>query len=129
MHVVRNHIAFKIFWLLMAFHILNISVDAPDPQPNTIPEDLNYNDMESIVEVVLEQAFELDNFIAEHDENDSDDLGDSAIKKNEVNNFYSNSLQPLSWSLTTHTKSFLSLYIKRYINTYSPQIILPPPKC
>jgi hypothetical protein len=47
-------------------------VDTPDPQPENVPEDLTYNDMESVVEIVLEQVLDINNAIAEKDDTDTD---------------------------------------------------------
>ncbi len=65
----------RLFCLLMAFHVINMSVDAPDGySPLTTQgegrEDLSINDIESISELVLEEGFGLTNAVPEHDEPD-----------------------------------------------------------
>lgn len=57
----------------MALHLLNCSVDAPDVSGSWIPEDLAYNEQESVVEIVLEQMADLGDVIAEYDDDDSSD--------------------------------------------------------
>jgi hypothetical protein len=52
----------------MALHIFNISVDMPDANPDSEPEDLTINDQETIVELVLEKCIGIENAIEEHDE-------------------------------------------------------------
>jgi len=76
MNYFRNNILSRILCLLMAFHIFNISVDMPDAQPQDIPEDLSINDMETVVEIVLEECFNIEDAIVEHDEtgNESESL-------------------------------------------------------
>ncbi|TXB68372.1 hypothetical protein [Phaeodactylibacter luteus] len=55
----------------MGLYLLNISVDTADPYPDYIPEDLSFNDQESIVEILLEQVLGYENAIAEYDDHDS----------------------------------------------------------
>ena len=57
----------------MALHLLNVSVDSADPDPEYIPEDLSFNDQESIIEIVVEQLLGFDNAIQEYDDNDTED--------------------------------------------------------
>tara|TARA_R100001015_G_C4561253_1_gene121068 strand:+ start:116 stop:451 length:336 start_codon:yes stop_codon:yes gene_type:complete len=57
----------------MAVYLLNISIDPADPNPENIPEDLSFNDQESIIEVVVEKFLGFEDAIKEYDDNDSDD--------------------------------------------------------
>ena len=57
----------------MALYLLNISVDTPDPYPEHIPEDLSFNDQESIIEIVLEQFLGYEDAIKEYDDHDTED--------------------------------------------------------
>jgi hypothetical protein len=81
MNWLRQNIYIRYFWFFMAVHILNCSVDAPDPQPDYIPEDLTYNDIESIVEWVLEDVLNIENAIPEHDEDDNEEGFSLEMKK------------------------------------------------
>ncbi|MAY82699.1 MAG: hypothetical protein CMP59_01060 [Flavobacteriales bacterium] len=63
----------KCLWGLMAVYLLNISIDPADPNPENIPEDLSFNDQESIIEVVVEKFLGFEDAIKEYDDNDSDD--------------------------------------------------------
>lgn len=56
----------------MAIHIFNCAIDAPDLTPIDAPEDLSYNDMETITELIAEEILGMDNFFEEHDDDDSD---------------------------------------------------------
>ena len=57
----------------MSLYLLNISVDTPDPNPEYIPEDLAFNDQESIVEIVVEKVLGFEDAIKEYDDHDSED--------------------------------------------------------
>ena len=65
----------RIVCLLLALHFLNLSIDSKDPNPDCIPEDLSFNDIESIAEFVTEIVFGWHNAFQEHDERDSDEGG------------------------------------------------------
>lgn len=69
MKKLREHIIFRVFWSMLALHILNIGIDAPDLFFQQ-KENLAFNDIESIVELVLEDYLDIDNAIAEHDDSD-----------------------------------------------------------
>lgn len=71
MQAVRQHILTRLLCGIVAAIILNLSVDAPDFQPELMPEDLSYNDIESVVEWVLEDVMQIPNAIPEHDDNDN----------------------------------------------------------
>lgn len=53
--------------------MLNISVDTADPNPEHIPEDLTFNDQESIIEIIVEQVLGFENAIQEYDDHDTED--------------------------------------------------------
>jgi len=59
-------------------------VDAPDANPDHIPEDLTYNDPESIVEIVVEGILGFENAIAEYDDPDTDEHHSRKIGKTKV---------------------------------------------
>jgi len=80
MNRIRNSVFTKILWGLMGLYLLNISVDTADPQPEYIPEDLSFNDQESIVEILVEKILGYENAIEEYDDHDTEDHN----KKNTV---------------------------------------------
>lgn len=127
MELLRKQKILNFIWLFTALHILNFSVDSPDPQPGHIPEDLNYNDMESIIEVVLEQFFEFNNVIAEHDENDTDESGGLSIKKSVEFYCYQKSISFFS-ALNIKSRYKHGQYIDQYSEQFHPEIVPPPPK-
>lgn len=85
----------------MAFHIFNCSIDAPDLTPAGVPEDLSYNDLETVTEFIAEELLGLDNFFAEHDDDDSDDK--SILKGKVVLDFFTISRSPLPTKSTNFT--------------------------
>ncbi|WP_266365027.1 hypothetical protein [Tellurirhabdus rosea] len=72
------HIFFRrlLCWLL-AIHVLNFSVNAPDyPQagaPASQWENVAVNEMENVFEIILEKWLQCDNAVPEQDEPDADD--------------------------------------------------------
>ena len=68
MRCVRQNIFSRFLIRLLTVIILNVSVDPPDLYDHTVPEDLSYNDIESIVEWVLEDVCQFENAIAEHED-------------------------------------------------------------
>src|SRR5690606_17957684 len=69
---IRHSIAIRFLWGFMGLYFLNMSVDTVDAYPNNIPEDLSFNDQESIVEIVVEQVLGYENAIEEHDDPDTE---------------------------------------------------------
>ena len=51
-------------------HVLNCSVDIPDPNGQHVSENLSFNDQESIVEIFVEKILGFGNVIAEYDDVD-----------------------------------------------------------
>lgn len=70
MRYIRHHFLVRFLCGLVAAIILNFAVDAPDLYDNHIPEDLSYNDIESVVEWVLESVLQIEDAVVEHDDND-----------------------------------------------------------
>lgn len=67
--------------LLLSVYLFNFSVDSKDALPDYVEEDLSYNDIESVYEIVAETIFGIDNAVSEYDEHDleegeSVDIGD-----------------------------------------------------
>ncbi|RAK00127.1 hypothetical protein LX87_01825 [Larkinella arboricola] len=67
---------YRLFGLLMAFYVINLSIDAPDYSRADVygqyHDDLSINEMESVGELVLEKWLGLADVIPEHDEPDED---------------------------------------------------------
>ena len=127
MKFIRENIIFRFLWFTMALHILNCSVDTPDAGPQNIPEDLSYNDMESIVEIILEQIIGVENAIAEMDDTDTDESGAFTIKKGLDFSNYPSSLKSLIFC-NSHITPRHSLYKEKYSEQFHPELVPPPPK-
>ncbi|MCF1196034.1 MULTISPECIES: hypothetical protein [Mangrovimonas] len=69
----RQNKSTRWLWGFMALYLLNISVDPSDIQPHWIPEDLSFNDQESIVEIVIEKVLGFENAFEEYDDNDTEE--------------------------------------------------------
>lgn len=110
----------------MGLFLLNISVDNSDPNPDYIPEDLSFNDQESIVEILLEKVLGFEDAIQEYDDRDIED----PLKKKNVKIdllVYSNPEENLEENPLNHD-------IKRFPN-YHPRLTIglldidcPPPQ-
>jgi len=70
MKLFRQYIVHRLFSAFMVLHILNLSMDATDVSPDAVPEDLSFNEIESIAEFILEDIFHIYNALPEHDEQD-----------------------------------------------------------
>jgi hypothetical protein len=107
--------------------MFNISVDAPDGHTDAIKEDLSINEMESIVEIVLEQCFDIANAIPEHDEEDD----------NEANSIGKYSLQFFCNSLQNSIEKSHHIIVSKKIYSRDEYLLCdnhlekdtPPPKC
>ncbi|OJJ15465.1 hypothetical protein BKI52_39305 [marine bacterium AO1-C] len=72
MKKLRNSSLTTFFWRLMVLYMLNVCIDAPDALLHHMPEDLSYNDQESIAEVILEKVLGYENAIPEYDDRETD---------------------------------------------------------
>lgn len=127
MEITRKHIAIKFFWFLMALHILNLSVDSPDPRPDYIPEDLSFNDMESIVEIVLEQMLDIEDAVPETD--DDDTSRSLLVKTNFQPVYYQQQIDiqfKFDGQIAISNKSFF--YYNAYSEQFHSEVVPPPPK-
>jgi len=129
MKLYKRPILVRLFCVLMALHIFNISVDTPDAEPDFKPEDLSYNDMESVVEIILEKYLGYDDAIAEHDEPDdgSDKCTNIEIDKDLcVTDFYAGNFSiSVPYDILTIEVPYNTACASDYISEITP----PPPKC
>lgn len=119
----------RLFCILMALHIFNISVDTPDADPDSKPEDLSYNDMESVVEIILEKCLDYDNAIAEHDEADEDCVTSKTIEIASdiiITDFFT---YPFSTPLPSELLKVKTPYVGSCSSDHISEITPPPPKC
>ena len=66
MRYIKNHIGNRVMCLLMALHILNFSIDNPHTLTEHDKVQANFNEVDSVVELVLEDVFLIENAIPEH---------------------------------------------------------------
>lgn len=122
----RHQLFKKFFWGLMGIYLLNISVDTPDPSPESVPEDLTYNDQESVIEIFIEKVLGFEDAIAEYDDNDSKDHRKKQTIKIELVMSWTekfNSFNPLLKEKKQRFYNYENSLIHRYI-----EIDSPPPK-
>lgn len=74
----RNGFLIRGVTALMGLVFLNGMVDPPDLYSEAVAEDLSYNEMESILELVVECVLQYENFFEEYDD---DDAGKTLLKK------------------------------------------------
>lgn len=112
----------------MAVHIFNCAVDAPDSTPFGMPEDLTYNDMESIVEIIVEQVLGYDNAFPEYDDPDTD--GTSAVKAQKHLDLYDLPLRLIflkNQSILAANPAKLISATEQYFNQFFGSPPAPPP--
>ncbi|MCO6149171.1 hypothetical protein [Flavobacterium sp. NRK1] len=66
MKIDRVHIGLRVLWVLMALHILNFSIDNPHTLFESNKVDTDFEEVDSMVELVLEDVFNIENAIPEH---------------------------------------------------------------
>lgn len=122
---IRQNLAVKFLWGILALHFLNVSIDTPDRNPEYISENLSINDQESIIELIVEKVIGIENAFAEYDDTDHEEHTKKSNVKLEwvSSNFLDFSIQVIevieSPLLASYHLPLLSGYSKR---------ISPPPK-
>jgi len=110
----------------MALYLLNISVDSADPNPENIPENLSFNDQESIIEIVVEQILGYDNTIKEYDDRDAEDYNKKSNIKIDI--------LPFQTFISISSPSFIESKKQKFRDHYAfltkgfQQLSTPPPK-
>jgi hypothetical protein len=121
-----NIIAFtRLLCFFLAMHILNCSIDAPDALPNSKPEDLTVNEMESVAEVVLEKILDFPAALPEHDENDQEEGMDFKLSKF-VLEVYKPLIKPEIFENAHFLKPSIPLK-EEFHSCFFPDIPVPPP--
>ena len=112
----------------MALHILNFSIDSPDALPDDTPEDLRINDIESFSELLIERILGFDNFIAEHDEQDSEEGLSFQLDKIILFNQHSISSTGIYFITSISYPNPVPIFNENLHCQFSPRIISPPPR-
>lgn len=123
---IRNSVFTKILWGLIGLHLLNISVDTADPNPEHIPEDLSINDQESIIEIVLEKVLGYEDAIKEYDDHDTEDHNKKTNVKIDLTTHFiiDNNLNHSFIETTKHKFPDYTTYLRNGFQ----KLDIPPPK-
>lgn len=111
---------------MMGLYLLNISVDTADPNPEHIPEDLSFNDQESIVEIIVEQVLGYENAIKEYDDHDTEDHNEKKNLKIELLVHWTSADKSAQQHLTENKD--LHTYYDARLDKGFIEIDSPPPK-
>ena len=115
----------RLFCLVLALHFLNVSIDSPDRNPDTVPEDLSFNDIESVTELFAELVFGFTNAFEEHDEDDAEDGSSSGAIKFYFNNYVVAVIRS-THDVSGDNKFALENYLP--FPSRSPEVNSPPPE-
>lgn len=129
MNTLRQNKIFNLLWIVMALHILNFSIDAPDVIDRNIAEDLSYNEIESFTELITENILSIENAFSETDEKGDEET--EFFKKYSEITFYfiSSKDKTINDSLRSIKNSSTSnLYSTPYCSTIYISIFSPPPE-
>jgi hypothetical protein len=129
MNTLRQNKIFNLLWIVMALHILNFSIDAPDVIDRNIAEDLSYNEIESFTELITENILSIENAFSETDEKGDEET--EFFKKYSEITFYfiSSKDKTINDSLRSIKNSSTSnLYSIPYCSTIYISIFSPPPE-
>ena len=70
---IRDNICTTFFTLILGVYLFNISIDVADSSENYLVRNSEYNEQESIVELIVEKVLGFENAISERDDTDSED--------------------------------------------------------
>lgn len=129
MNTLRQNKIFNLLWIVMALHILNFSIDAPDVIDRNIAEDLSYNEIESFTELITENILGIENAFSETDEK-GDEQTEFFKKYSEITFYFISSKDKMiNDSLKSiKNRSTSNLYSTPYCSTIYISIFSPPPE-
>lgn len=110
--------------LLLALYLLNFSVDSLDAQPDHVAEDLSYNDIESMYELILEAVLGIENAVEEHEEHDFDEERTLELEKIHL---YPHVGYTLPWIGFSSPSPYVPRQLQR-LSSLSFDIDGPPPR-
>ena len=117
MENIRQNIILRFLWLVVTLCIFNWSVDAPDAQYYCISEDAGNDDIESIVEIVLEQVVDVNDSVSEKYQYDK------------INNFIVPNLHlKIPFPKNHLVSDKFAQYKEQYCEHFCPEIVPRPPK-
>lgn len=121
-----SHIIHKIIAILLALNVLNNCVDSVDPISQGMMEDLSYNDIESVAELIAEIIFVFDNASIELEDNDAEN--DGANLKEEIEYHIQHKYHPTKPHSIIVIEQCITKIPDAYSQQYHPEITPPPPK-
>lgn len=129
MNTLRQNKIFNLLWIVIALHILNFSIDAPDVIDRNIAEDLSYNEIESFTELITENILGIENAFSETDEK-GDEQTEFFKKYSEITFYFISSKDKMiNDSLKSiKNRSTSNLYSTPYCSTIYISIFSPPPE-
>lgn len=111
----------------MAMHIFNFCADAPDVGPPRSPENLAYNDIESVLELVLEHGMNIENAIPEQeDPNCPQPEGNPTLKLTSF--LLPSALQPALWASFRSCLRPLPPLGASLLPLIAAEVVKPPPE-
>lgn len=112
-----------ILWITL-FQVSNLSIDAPENEPEYYKEDLTFNEMESVVEIFLEVVLCMEDALPENQDNDD---GQESTQNHKGKKTYIFSESQVLFSQYHSVRS--SLIIKNfYYSQFDPPPFSPPPE-
>lgn len=126
MQSIRQNILLKYLWIGLALFILNVSIDAPDAFGDEVAEDLSFNDIESISELILEDFLGIYNACPEHDENDLEDEGGLCKKFDFKFNQNTPVTVDMKVDIIDEERTFIVYRTSRQLSPFLKGLIKPP---
>ncbi len=112
----------------MTLQLINLSVDPVDHAASGIAEDLTFNEMESIAEIITEQILGVENCFPEHDEQDSDGNMATPFELVKALKYYLPLQQPKVLPTDVSDNHCLRAIFKRFSSQHNPEVLSPPPR-
>ncbi len=126
MNATFSHIIHKFISILLALNFLNNCVDSVDPITQGMKEDLSYNDIESVAELIAEIIFVFDNASIELEDNDPGN--DGANLKEEIEYHVQHKYHPTKPQSIIVIDQCITKIPDAHSHQYHPEVTPPPPK-
>lgn len=122
----RNNVLLRLKWGFLCLHMLNISIDFSESRAAYLPEDLSYNDQESIVEFIVEKVIGIENAFEEHQDDDSQDHNQSQYYKIDFMRFDNESIEKITSSEVKFKRNYY--FQHQHLLDGFTQLEKPPPQ-
>jgi len=129
MKILRDHIVFRLIWVLMAMHVFNYSIALNDTNANVITKDLTYNNIENIAKLLVKNVFQFENAIGKHKAKNNSEANDLQSEiEIEIDFFQKNKQARKNIAFKELHISYFKPFNKKYHPLFHIEIIPPPPK-